>query len=168
MSVNLDEKIFDKGLANTIAAESKMSYIDGVNGILEYVGIDIDSLARNSTFEETTFLLWNGRLPNEQELATLVAAFRAEYHIPAGLIDLIKTFPTDAAPMHALQTAVAALALHDSEADVNDPDANLRKSIKLVAKTPAIVAAFDRHRKGKEIIDPDPSLDSLRRKILQA
>ncbi len=47
MSVNVDEKIFDKGLANTIAAESKMSYIDGVNGILEYVGIDIDSLARN-------------------------------------------------------------------------------------------------------------------------
>ena len=63
MSVNVEEKIFDKGLANTIAAESRMSYIDGANGILEYVGIDIDSLARNSTFEETTYLLWNGRLP---------------------------------------------------------------------------------------------------------
>jgi citrate synthase len=159
MSVNLDEKIFDKGLANTIAAESKMSYIDGVNGILEYVGIDIDSLARNSTFEETAYLLWNGQLPNKRELDELVAGFRAEYHLPSGIIDLIRTFPTDAAPMHALQTAVAALALHDSEADVNDPDANLRKSVKLVAKTPAIVAAFDRHRKGKEMIDPDTSLD---------
>ena len=159
MSTNVDEKIFDKGLANTIAAESSMSYIDGANGILEYVGIDIDSLARNSTFEETTYLLWNGRLPSQGELDELVTALRAEYGLPSGVIDLIKTFPSDASPMHALQSAVASLALHDPEADVNDPAANLRKSIRLVAKTPAIVAAFDRHRKGLEIIDPDPSLD---------
>ena len=133
MSANVDEKIFDKGLANTIAAESSMSFIDGVNGVLEYVGIDIDSLARNSSFEE--------------------------YSLPAGVLELIKTFPADASPMHALQTAVASLALYDEEADVNDPAANIRKSIRLVAKTPAIVAAFDRHRKGLEVIDPDPSLD---------
>jgi len=155
----VDEKIFDKGLANTIAAESSMSYIDGVNGILEYVGIDIDSLARNSTFEESTYLLWNGNLPTSAELTDLVGDLQAEYALPGGVIDLIKTFPADASPMHALQTAVASLALYDAEADVNDPEANIRKSIKLVAKTPAIVAAFDRHRKGLELIDPDPSLD---------
>jgi citrate synthase len=155
----VDEKIFDKGLANTIAAESSMSYIDGANGILEYVGIDIDSLARNSTFEESTYLLWNGNLPTSTELTGLIGDLQAEYALPGGVIDLIKTFPVDASPMHALQTAVASLALYDAEADVNDPEANLRKSIKLVAKTPAIVAAFDRHRKGLELIDPDPSLD---------
>ena len=159
MSADVAEKHFDKGLANTIAAESSMSFIDGVNGVLEYVGIDIDQLARNSTFEESTFLLWNGRLPVQSELDELTAALRAEYSLPAGIIDLIKTFPADAAPMHALQTAVAALALHDPEADVNDPEANIRKAIRLVAKTPAVVAAFDRHRSGKDIIDPDPTMD---------
>ena len=159
MSPEVIEKNFDKGLANTIAAESSMSFIDGVNGVLEYVGIDIDQLARNSTFEESTFLLWEGRLPNEAELAELTAQLRAEYALPAGIIELIKTFPADAAPMHALQTAVAGLALHDPEADENDPAANRRKAIRLVAKTPAVVAAFDRHRSGKPIIDPDPSLD---------
>ena len=153
------EKNFDKGLANTIAAESSMSYIDGINGVLEYVGIEIDALARNSSFEECAFLLWNGRLPNEAELAALVAEFSAEYELPAGMIDLIRTFPKDAAPMHALQTAVAALALHDSECDDNDPEANHRKAVKLTAKTPAIVAAFDRLRKGKDVIAPDPSLN---------
>ena len=63
--------VFDKGLANTIAAETKCSFIDGAKGVLEYVGYDIDSLARNSTFEETVFLLWNQRLPNTAELAAL-------------------------------------------------------------------------------------------------
>lgn len=53
----------DKGLGNTIAADTQLSFIDGAKGVLEYVGFDIDSLARNSTFEETTWLLWNGRLP---------------------------------------------------------------------------------------------------------
>lgn len=158
MSSCSDEKIFDKGLANTIAAESSMSYIDGVNGILEYSGIDIDDLARNSTFEETTALLWNAELPTAVQLGALIDALRAEYSLPSGVIDLIRTFPADASPMHALQTAVAALALHDPEADVDDPEANLRKSVKLVAKAPAIVATFDCHRKGKAIPEPDPSM----------
>ena len=60
----------DKGLANTIAAESQMSFIDGQNGVLEYVGIDIDALARNSTFEETVYLLWHSRLPSQSELGS--------------------------------------------------------------------------------------------------
>ena len=159
MSPAPTDKNFDKGLANTIAAESKMSFIDGVNGVLEYVGIHIDHLARNSTFEESTFLLWEGRLPTESELDELNAALRAEYTLPSGIIDLIKTFPVDSPPMHALQTAIAALALHDPDADVNEPEANRRKAIRLVAKTPAVVAAFDRFRSGKEIIEPRPEMD---------
>ena len=159
MSTTVAEKIFDKGLANTIAAESRMSYIDGVNGVLEYVGIDIDALARNSSFEETAALLWNGELPNAIQLGSLMDALRAEYQLSPNTIDLIRTFPSDAAPMHALQTAVASLALQDPEADVNDPDANLRKAVKLVAKTPTIIATFDRHRKGKDLVEPDPSMN---------
>ena len=63
--------IFDKGLANTIAAETQMSFIDGGKGVLEYVGIDIDALARNSTYEETVYLLWNTKLPTQAELDAL-------------------------------------------------------------------------------------------------
>ena len=151
------EKQFDQGLVNTIAAETSMSFIDGAAGVLEYAGIDIDSLARNSTFEETTFLLWNGRLPNSTELGEFEASLRAEYGLPPAILDMIRAMPTDASPMHALQSLVAALALFDAEADENTPEANIRKAIRLVAKTPALIASFDRHRKGLEVIEPDSS-----------
>ena len=110
------EKQFDQGLVGTIVAETAMSFIDGEQGVLEYVGIDIDSLARNSTFEETTFLLWNRRLPSSAELGAFEAELRAEYAVPEGILDMIRAMPADAPPMHAVQTLVAALSLFDSEA----------------------------------------------------
>ena len=149
---------FDKGLANTVAAETQMSFIDGGKGVLEYVGIDIDALARNSTFEETVFLLWNRRLPKAAELAAFTAELRAEYALPAGMVDLIRTLPRDATPMHALRTLVSALALHDAEADAEGDEANERKALRMLAKTPALIAGFDRHRKGKPLVAPDASL----------
>ena len=151
--------VFDKGLANTIAAETQASFIDGAKGVLEYVGYDIDSLARNSTFEETVFLLWNRRLPNAAELATLSADLRAEYDLPAPVWQMIRETPRTAHPMHMLRTMVSALGMFDPEADLNTPEANWRKSVRLLAKTPTIVANFDRHRKGKPLVRPDASMD---------
>ena len=87
------EKQFDHGLVGTIVAETAMSFIDGERGVLEYVGIDIDSLARNSTFEETTFLLWNRRLPNPTDLAEFEASLRAEYALPEGILKMIRAMP---------------------------------------------------------------------------
>ena len=78
-TAGISELRLDKGLANTIASESQMSFIDGANGVLEYVGLDIDSLARQSSFEETVYLLWNRRLPTRSELDTFTAQVRAEY-----------------------------------------------------------------------------------------
>ena len=152
------ELMKDRGLANTIAAESEMSFIDGEKGVLEYVGIDIDSLARHSTFEESVFLLWNRRLPKQEELDAFSAAVRREYGLPDEIITMLKQVPSDAVPMHVLRTLVSALALFDAEADDASPEANERKSLRLLAKTPTIIAAFDRHRKGKELIAPDPTL----------
>ena len=148
----------DLGLVNTIAAESKMSFIDGTKGVLEYVGIDIDSLARNSTFEETTYLLWNSRLPNQSELDEFTRQIQAEYDPPNEIWDLIKRIPTDAVPMHALRTLVSALSLFDPEADDPSPEANHRKSIRILAQCPALIAGYDRHRKGKDFVEPDSSL----------
>ena len=148
----------DKGLANTIVAESQMSFIDGNKGILEYVGIEIDALARNSTFEEVVFLLWNRRLPKKAELDSFIKSIQAEYDLPADILKLVKGLPKDAKPMHALRTLVSGLALYDREADDASPEANHRKSIRLLAKTPALIAAFDRHRKNKEFVPPDKSM----------
>jgi citrate synthase len=149
---------FDNGLANTVAAQTEMSYIDGVNGILEYVGIDIDSLARNSTFEEVVFLLWNRALPTRAQLADFTASVRAEYGLPAPMFDVIRQIPATATPMHALRTLVSALALFDEEADDSSAEANQRKALRLLAKTPALIACFDRHRKGKPFTTPDTRL----------
>ena len=151
--------VFDKGLANTIAAETKCSFIDGAKGVLEYVGYDIDSLARNSTFEETVFLLWNQRLPNRAELSALEAELRAEYDLPEDLWQMIRETPRTAHPMHMLRTLVSALGMFDSEADADSPEANRRKSVRLLAKTPTIIANFDRHRKGKPLVRPDASMN---------
>ncbi len=159
MTTATSTNMIDQGLANTIAAESKMSFIDGQNGVLEYVGIDIDALARNSTFEESVYLLWHCRLPSESELAAFTDQIRDEYALPEQMWRLIKDLPKTASPMHAIRTLVSALAMHDPEADEQSPEANTRKGIRLLAKTPALIANFDRHRKGKDFIKPDPSQD---------
>ena len=147
----------DKGLANTVAAESQMSYIDGENGVLEYVGIDIDSLARNSTFEETTYLLWHRRLPTKSELAEFTASIQAQYDLPDHVWTMLAKLPTTATPMHALRTLASALALDDEHADDDSPAANERKALRLLATIPALIANFDRHRKGKDFVHPDKS-----------
>ena len=151
--------VFDKGLANTIAAETQCSFIDGAKGILEYVGYDIDTLARNASFEEVVFLLWNRRLPTRAELSALEAELRAEYDLPPATWDMVRAVPRTAHPMHMLRTLVSALGMHDPEADDNTAEANRRKSLRMLAKTPTIVAAFDRHRKGKPMVRPDASMN---------
>jgi citrate synthase len=156
--------IFDKGLANTIAAETQMSFIDGGKGVLEYVGIDIDALARNSTYEETVYLLWNTKLPTQAELDALKGALQAEYEIPDAIYDMIKSFPKDAVPMHALRTLVSALALHDADAVSSETtpegiERAKRQALRLVAKTPTLIANFDRHRTGKAFVRPNKSYD---------
>ncbi len=148
---------FDKGLANTIAAESAMSYIDGTNGVLEYVGIDIDALARNSTFEETVYLLWHRALPTRGQLEAFNEEIRAEYGLPEPMWDVIRSLPASAVPMHALRTLVSALSLFDPEADEQSEEANRRKSVRMLAKAPALIANFDRHRRGEQFVRPDAS-----------
>ena len=147
----------DKGLANVVVANSVMSFIDGEKGVLEYVGIDIDTLARNSTFEECCFLLWNQRLPKAEELASFTEELQAAMTIPDGLMDMVKALPADTSPMHAVRTLVSAQAHFDTECDDGSPEANLRKALRLTARTPSLIANFDRHRKGLELIAPDPS-----------
>jgi citrate synthase len=147
-----------KGLEGIIAAETTLSYIDGVKGVLEYVGIAIDDLARNSSFEETVFLLWNSRLPTREELDEFSARLRARYMPPADLRERIRALPTDAQPMHVLRTLVSSLALYDEDPNANDVDSARDKALAILGQAPTLVAWFDRHRKGKPLLDPDTNL----------
>lgn len=147
-----------KGLEGIVATTSKICYIDGDEGVLAYRGIDIHELADNSTFEETCYLLWNGSLPTRSELKELQQKLAAERKLDPAIIDFLRTLPKNAAPMDVLRTAVSALGLYDADEKNNDHDANVRKSIRLTSQIAMIVAAYDRLRKGKTVVQPDPSL----------
>ena len=155
MSTVMQEMHTDIGLVNTIVARSSLSFINGEKGILEYVGYGIDDLARQSTFEETTYLLWNRRLPSRVELAEFNTLIRSNYDLSETLWDMIVSLPRDASPMHALRTLTSALALEDPAADDPSIEANTRKSIVMLAKMPALIAGFDRHRKGLDLVRPN-------------
>ena len=158
MSSALDEMHIDIGLVNSIVARSSLSFINGEEGILEYVGYDIDTLARQSTFEETTYLLWNRKLPSRSELDEFTMQIRSNYALTETLLDMIVSIPRDASPMHALRTLCSALSLEDPGADDHSTAANERKSISMLSKMPALIAGFDRHRKGLDFVDPDPDM----------
>jgi citrate synthase len=150
--------IANKGLEGIVAAETKMSFIDGEKGILEYVGIAIDDLARHSSFEETVFLLWNSRLPTTTELAAFTKDLRSRYKLPAGMVERITSVPRDAQPMHMLRTMVSSLALYDANPNATDVPSAREKALNILACTPAIVAAFDRHRRGLPVVEPRDDL----------
>lgn len=147
-----------KGLEGVVATTSKICYIDGDNGVLAYGGIDIHELAEKSNFEETCFLLWHGRLPNAEELKDLRQRLGAERKLDPAVIEFLRSVPKNALPMDVLRTAVSALGLYDRDRAANDHDANVSKAIRLTSQIAMIVAAFDRIRKGKSVVEPDPSL----------
>lgn len=147
-----------KGLEGVVATTSKICYIDGDNGVLAYGGIDIHELAEKSNFEETCFLLWHGRLPNAEELKDLRQRLGSERKMDPAVVDFLRSVPKNALPMDVLRTAVSALGLYDQDRAANDHDANVSKAIRLTSQIAMIVAAFDRIRKGKNVVEPDPSL----------
>lgn len=146
----------NKGLEGLVAFSTNKSLVDGAKGELTYAGYNVNDLAEHATFEEVCFLLWFERLPSQSELDELNGKLQAERHLPEGVINYIKTTNTAAEPMSVLRTAVSMLADYDDEASDNSPESNLRKSIRLTAKMPTIIAAFDRVRNGKEIVPPLP------------
>jgi len=156
-----------KGLEGIVATNSSICYIDGERGVLAYRGIDIHELADHSTFEETCYLLWFGRLPNGSELRDLQERLAKERHLDPAIIEFLRSVPKAALPMDVLRTAVSALAFYDADEKNNDHDANVRKAIRLTSQIAMIVAAYDRIRKGKTLIEADPSLSHAANFLLQ-
>ena len=146
------------GLRGVKVADTRISDVDGEKGILIYRGYNIIDLARSSTFEEVSFLLLNDRLPTQEDLKKFQAELVPERKIPETIFEMMKRLPKSANPMDVLQSAVPVLGSYDPQLNKETREANLKKSLRLMAKLPGIVAAWDRIRKGKEPVLPRSDL----------
>jgi citrate synthase len=147
-----------KGLEGIVATTSSICWIDGDTGVLAYRGIDIHKLAEQSNFEETAYLLWNGRLPKAAELDAFRKELAKARVLDPKIVEMLRTFPKDSTPMEVLRTTVSALSCYDPDEKDNSHAANLRKSFRLTSQIAMLVALYDRVRKGKPLVDADPSL----------
>jgi len=145
------------GLEDVIAATSTICDIIGPEGKLTYRGIDIHDLARNSSFEETTYLLWFGSLPTREALHEFSAELASNRALPPQVLTLMKDFPRTATPMDATRTALSALAFYDPEAHDASHQANVAKAMRVTAQIATIVAAYEQIRRGREPVEPETS-----------
>ncbi|HEY5349014.1 MAG TPA: citrate/2-methylcitrate synthase [Candidatus Lustribacter sp.] len=150
--------VVDRGLEGVIVGETVLSNVEGQVGRLTYRGYDIHDLAVNATFEEVVHLLLYGDLPAQSELRDLNAELAPLRTLPPALIAMLKAIPTDAWPMDVLRTGISALAHFEPHRADGAHESNPGAALNLIAKTPSIVAAFDRIRRGLEPIAPDPHL----------
>lgn len=149
---------YSKGLEGVIAAETRLSRVDGEASTLHYLGISIQELIAHATFEETVFLLFFQRLPTASELEKLSKELAHLRALPDEILNFLNEFPKAASPMAMLRTMVSALGLFDPQADANSREANLQKAKRLVAALPTIVAAFHRVRQKQPVIHPKKPL----------
>jgi citrate synthase len=146
-----------KGLEGVVAAQTRISDVDGRRGRLFYAGYDIADLAANATFEETIYLLHHLELPTAAQLSETVDRLRAESTLDPLLVELIASLAERTGPMTTLRTAVSAAAAIDPDDDDSD-QANLRKAYRLIARTPQIIATYQRLRSGGDAIEPRDDL----------
>lgn len=153
------------GLKGIYVAKTAISYIDGERGRLIYRGYSIEDLAEHSTFEETAYLLWFGKLPNKGELEKFKEDLSKEREIPDEILDIIRKLPKSSHPMDVLKTGVAALGSFDPDLPdiwgqrINERRAeNLKIAMRILSKMPTIVAYFHRIREGKDIVRPREDL----------
>jgi citrate synthase len=149
------------GLEDVVVSTSDICFIDGHEGRLVYRGYDVDDLVAHSSFEEVVYLLWHGSLPSKKDFASHVKALgaTATRRLPPKLVSLLRTLPRRTPPMAVLRTGVSALAAFDPDAADNSREATIRKSIRLTAQMPTLVAAWERIRRGKAPVAPDPRMD---------
>lgn len=155
MSVEAEKPKVYKGLEGIYVTETRLSFIDGQRSRLYYAGYSIETLAKNSTYEEVVFLLYYLRLPRRDELELFKAFMSEARDVPQEVLSVIKRMTElKAHPMDILRTAVSYLAAFDPEVEVHTPEANLRKSVRILSKAPTIIAAMYRFSKGLDFIPP--------------
>jgi citrate synthase len=146
------------GLDGVPAAKSSICWIDGDQGVLEYRGFPIEALAERSTFEETSYMLLWEKLPNKAELDKFTRDLQGNRDVRFRLIDLLKSLPDTGHPMEALQASIAALGMYYPDRDPLKAEDRYNSTVRLIAKTPTLVAAFHRLSLGKDYIPPREDL----------
>ncbi|WP_088243448.1 citrate synthase [Calothrix rhizosoleniae] len=150
---------YKPGLEGIPAAQSSISNVNGLDGILEYRGIRIEELAEKSTFLETAYLLIWGELPSTEELAKFEDDVYHHRRIKYRIRDMMKCFPESGHPMDALQASAAALGLFYSQRDLRNPVYIRKAVVQLIATIPTMVAAFQLMRKGNDPVKPRDDLN---------
>jgi 2-methylcitrate synthase len=150
--------VAERGLEDVVAAQTAVSDIDGKLGKLWYVGYSIDDLAENSTFEEVTYLVHNGRLPTQDELEELTEQMVRDRDAGDFIVQLMPTLAEQTSPMSMLRTAVSSASAYDPDGWDQSPEANYRKAIRITSLLPTLIAYYDRHRRGLPIMEPNPKL----------
>lgn len=146
------------GLRGVTVADTKISFIDGEQGILIYRGYRIEELAQKASFEETAYLLLNDALPNREQLDTFSKQIHESRPIPGYIYESLRRWPREALPMDVLQASVPLLAMADPELSADTREANMRRTVRLIARMPALIAAWDRIRRGLDPLPPDDDL----------
>ena len=148
----------DKGLREVVAAQTRLSDIDGQAGRLWYVGYDIRDLAGRTSYEEVVHLLHELRLPTQPELDALTDFMVEEREVSKFLTDLMPTLAQQTSPMSMLRTTVSAASTYDPDGWDDSAEADHRKALRLIAKTPTLLAMYHRMRTGQELVPPNPKL----------
>ena len=147
-----------KGLLGIVVDETTISHVVPELSALTYRGYTVQELCDKCDFEEVAYLVLNGELPNKNQLKKFIKQERSERKLSKQILNDIKKMPRNAHPMDVIRTCVSLMALEDKDTKDNSPKANMRKAMRIFAKTPTAVAAYFRSRKGKSIISPSKKL----------
>ena len=147
-----------KGLLGIVVDETTISHVVPELSALTYRGYTVQELCDKCDFEEVAYLVLNGELPNKNQLKKFIKQERSERKLSKQILSDIKKMPKNAHPMDVIRTCVSLMALEDKDTKDNSPKANMRKAMRIFAKTPTAVAAYFRARKGKSIISPSKNL----------
>ena len=147
-----------KGLLGIVVDETTISHVVPELSTLTYRGYTVQELCDKCDFEEVAYLVLNGELPNKSQLKKFIKQERSERRLSKQILNDIKKMPRNAHPMDVIRTCVSLMALEDKDTKDNSPKANMRKAMRIFAKTPTAVAAYFRTRKGKSIISPSKKL----------
>ena len=153
----MSDKI-NKGLLGIVVDETTISQVMPEINSLTYRGYTVQDLCDKCCFEEVAYLVLNGELPNKKQLKKFIKEERSDRKLSKQILKDIQKMPKKAHPMDVVRTAVSLMALEDKETRDNSPEANMRKTIRIFAKTPTSIAAFFRARKDKNIISPKKNL----------
>ena len=143
-----------KGLLGIVVDETTISQVMPDINSLTYRGYAVQDLCEKCNFEEVAYLVLNGDLPKKKELKKFQKQIEENRNITINLREIVKHMPKKSHPMDVARTIVSVLGLEDKETNDNSPEANMRKTIRIFAKTPTAIAAFFRARKGKNVIPP--------------